>query len=47
MYNHITNKGALGAPLLLFLFPDAKYYLPTQKLSIKHLFPFVTFCISI
>nr|WP_287656829.1 hypothetical protein [Bacteroides sp.] len=28
-------------------FSDAKYYLPTQKLIIKHLLPFVTLCISI
>ena len=47
MYNHITNKGAPAAPLLLFLLADAKYYLPTQKLIIKHLLPFVTLCISI
>ncbi len=29
------------------LFADAKYYLPTQKLSIKHHMSFVTLCISI
>ena len=49
-----TKKAGLllvNLPLLYMfvgcLFPDAKYYLPTQKLIIKHLLPFVTLCISI